>query len=139
MTLKTTFTFQDIDQVAHELLKQTETKVLCFYGEMGAGKTTLIKALVKELGGIDFANSPTFGLVNEYHNVKDELLGYHFDFYRIEKETEAMDLGFEDYLASPEWIFIEWPEKISSILPENSEKVYLRFIDENTRSIELNP
>lgn len=137
--MKTTFTLQNIDRVAQELLEQISSKTLCFYGEMGAGKTTLIKALVKELGGIDFANSPTFGLVNEYHKSGDELLGYHFDFYRIEKETEALDLGFEDYMASPGWIFIEWPEKISSILPEKSEKVHLRFIDENTRSIELNP
>ena len=137
--MKKEFTLETIDNVAKELLESMRGKVVCFYGEMGAGKTTLIKKLVEALGGIDAANSPTFGLVNEYHNKKNELLGYHFDFYRIEKESEIYDLGFEDYLASQAWLFIEWPEKVSSVLPENTENIHLRFIDENTRSIELNP
>ena len=133
------FSLEQIDEVARELVQSVSGKVLCFYGEMGAGKTTLIKKLVETLGGIDAANSPTFGLVNEYHSRKNELLGYHFDFYRIEHENEIYDLGFEDYLASKVWLFIEWPEKVSSVLPRNTENVHLRFIDENTRSIELNP
>ncbi|TAI48729.1 tRNA (adenosine(37)-N6)-threonylcarbamoyltransferase complex ATPase subunit type 1 TsaE [Flagellimonas allohymeniacidonis] len=137
--MKTEFTLQEIDAIAEQLVKSVKNKTLCFFGEMGAGKTTLIKALVKRLGGIDYASSPTFGLVNEYHDGSDELLAYHFDFYRIETEAEALDLGFEDYTSSDAWIFIEWPEKITSLLPENSEKVHLRFIDENTRSVELNP
>ena len=137
--MKKEFSLEHIDEVARELVQSVSGKVLCFYGEMGAGKTTLIKKIVKVLGGIDAANSPTFGLVNEYHSHKNELLGYHFDFYRIEQESEIYDLGFEDYLASKAWLFIEWPEKVSSVLPRNTENVHLRFIDENTRSIELNP
>ncbi|WP_422859831.1 tRNA (adenosine(37)-N6)-threonylcarbamoyltransferase complex ATPase subunit type 1 TsaE [Flagellimonas sp. S174] len=137
--MKKEFTLQNIDVVATELLNHVSGKVLCFYGEMGAGKTTLIKHLVKNLDGIDSANSPTFGLVNEYFSKKNKLLGYHFDFYRIEDESEIYDLGFEDYLNSNAWLFIEWPEKVSSVLPENTESIHLHFIDENTRSIEINP
>jgi tRNA threonylcarbamoyladenosine biosynthesis protein TsaE len=135
--LKITFKLEELDQVAKDFLKYTPGKIICLYGEMGAGKTTLIKAIVKELGGIDLANSPTFGLVNEYQNKNNELLAFHFDFYRIENEVEAMDLGFEDYLNSDGWIFIEWPEKIASLLPEDAVSVYLHFIDENTRSVEF--
>ena len=137
--MKKEFTLQEIDAIASELLDQVTGKILCFYGEMGAGKTTLIKHLVKNLHGIDAANSPTFGLVNEYFSKKNELLGYHFDFYRIEDESEIYDLGFEDYLNSKAWLFIEWPEKVTSILPENTDDIHIHFIDENTRSIELNP
>ncbi|PRX55064.1 tRNA (adenosine(37)-N6)-threonylcarbamoyltransferase complex ATPase subunit type 1 TsaE [Flagellimonas meridianipacifica] len=137
--MKREFTLKDIDDVAVELLNHVSGNVLCFYGEMGAGKTTLIKHLVKNLNGIDSANSPTFGMVNEYFSKKNELLGYHFDFYRIEDESEIYDLGFEDYLSSDAWLFIEWPEKVSSVLPDNTEFIYLQFIDENTRSIEINP
>ncbi|MCL4119995.1 UNVERIFIED_CONTAM: hypothetical protein GTU68_001380 [Idotea baltica] len=104
---------------------------------MGAGKTTLIKALVEELGGGTVANSPTFGIVNEYHKVDGELLGYHFDFYRLKDETEALDMGFEDYLAQDVWIFIEWPEKIQSFLPENASNITIDIIDPVTRRLEL--
>ena len=85
---------------------------------MGAGKTTLIKALVKELGGTDTVSSPTSGLVNEYETKTGELLGYHFDFYRLNDETEAMDMGLEDYLNTSAWIFMEWPEKIPGWFPQ---------------------
>ena len=105
---------------------------------MGVGKTTLVKALVKELGAVDVANSPTFGLVNEYHDENDSPLAYHFDFYRLNDEMEALDMGFEDYLNTGTWLFIEWPDKISSLLPEDAVGVFLHFIEENTRSIELN-
>ncbi|MEM9866366.1 MAG: tRNA (adenosine(37)-N6)-threonylcarbamoyltransferase complex ATPase subunit type 1 TsaE [Bacteroidota bacterium] len=137
--MKKEFQLEEINQIAQEVLRLVSRKTLCFYGEMGVGKTTLIKHLVSELGGIDAANSPTFGIVNEYHSKKKGLLGYHFDFYRIQSEDEVYDLGFEDYLASTAWIFIEWPEKVDSILPEKREVVRLRFVDEKTRSIELNP
>ena len=137
--MKKEFTLQEIEAIAAELLNQVTGKILCFYGEMGAGKTTLIKQLVKNLHGLDSANSPTFGLVNEYFSKKNELLGYHFDFYRIEDESEIYDLGFEDYLNSNTWLFIERPEKVTSVLPENTDDIHIHFIDENTRSIELNP
>ncbi|MCL6266032.1 tRNA (adenosine(37)-N6)-threonylcarbamoyltransferase complex ATPase subunit type 1 TsaE [Flagellimonas myxillae] len=134
--MKRTFQLSDINSVAQSLLENLPHKALCFYGEMGTGKTTLIRAMVKHLGGMDEANSPTFGLVNEYHDQQDDLLGYHFDFYRIESEAEALDLGLEDYLSSDAWLFMEWPEKVSALLPTNTVSIYLQFIDENTRSIE---
>ncbi len=137
--MKKTFQLETIDDIAREVLKSVSGKVLCFYGNMGVGKTTLIKQMVKCLGGIDGASSPTFGLVNEYHSKNDEVLGYHFDFYRIADESEVYDMGFEDYLASEAWLFVEWPEMVASVLPENHERIHLHFIDENTRSIELNP
>ena len=86
---------------------------------MGAGKTTLIKAILKEMGAIDSGSSPTFGIVNEYHNKDGELLAYHFDFYRLNDETEAYDMGLEDYLSQDCYIFIEWPEKIPSLILVN--------------------
>ncbi|WP_318308373.1 tRNA (adenosine(37)-N6)-threonylcarbamoyltransferase complex ATPase subunit type 1 TsaE [Flagellimonas crocea] len=136
--MKKTFQLGQIKDVAKELLQEVPNKVLCFYGDMGVGKTTLIKAMVLELGAGDVANSPTFGLVNEYSGHNDAPLAYHFDFYRINDEMEALDMGFEDYLNSGAWLFIEWPEKISSLLPDDSVGIFLRFIEENTRSIELN-
>ena len=136
--MKTTFQLSDISVVAKEILEAATNKTLCFYGDMGVGKTTLIKAMVKELGAVDEANSPTFGLVNEYADQHGMPLAFHFDFYRLNDEMEALDLGFEDYLNSSAWLFIEWPDKIKSLIPEDAVGVFLRFIDENIRSIELN-
>jgi ATPase, YjeE family len=136
--LKTTFQLSGIGEVAKTLLAAVPNKTICLYGEMGAGKTTLVKQLIRELGAVDVANSPTFGLVNEYDDAAGLPLAYHFDFYRLNDEMEALDIGFEDYLNSGKWLFIEWPEKIQSLLPEDSVSVFLHFIDENTRSIELN-
>jgi tRNA threonylcarbamoyladenosine biosynthesis protein TsaE len=131
MTYKET----DIAKVAQHIIKETTSKTLCFYGSMGAGKTTLIKALVKELGGTDTVSSPTFGIVNEYHHIDGSVLGYHFDFYRLNDETEALDLGFEDYLNQNTWIFIEWPEKIPSFLPDDALDLCIEILDETTRKI----
>ena len=136
--MKIIFSLSDIDTAAKRILEKVGSKTLCFYGQMGAGKTTLIKALVKQLGAVDMGSSPTFGLVNEYHDANDVLLAYHFDFYRIEDETEALDMGLEDYLNSSAWLFMEWPEKIQSLLSEDSIAIYLHFIDENTRSVDFN-
>ena len=136
--MKRNFQLDEINEVANEVLKNAPGKVLCLYGDMGVGKTTLVKALVKELGAVDMANSPTFGFVNEYSDENDNPLAYHFDFYRLNDEMEALDMGFEDYLNSDAWLFIEWPEKISSLLPEDAVRVFLHFIEETTRSIELN-
>jgi tRNA threonylcarbamoyladenosine biosynthesis protein TsaE len=135
--MKITFTDKELQSVAARILAIAPSKTLCFYGEMGAGKTTLIQALVKELEGADPASSPTFGLVNEYHTKAGNVLGYHFDFYRISQETEALDMGFEDYLYQDVWIFIEWPEKISTFLPEERTEIYLTIIDQHSRSVEI--
>ena len=132
---KIIYTVNEIFKIAQKIIDRAKSKTLCFYGEMGAGKTTLIKALVKTLGGIDAANSPTFGIVNEYHYANGEVLGYHFDFYRLNNEIEALDLGFEDYLSQGVWVFIEWPEKISSFLPENTTDISVKVLDAITREI----
>lgn len=109
---------QDIKQVAKLLISAVENhKILLFYGEMGAGKTTFIKAFCTALGVEDTVSSPTFSIVNEYHYPAGII--YHFDFYRLKNQTEALDLGLEEYLYSGEYCLIEWPEKISDLLPEN--------------------
>ncbi|SNY99846.1 tRNA (adenosine(37)-N6)-threonylcarbamoyltransferase complex ATPase subunit type 1 TsaE [Flagellimonas pacifica] len=132
------FHLNELNKAVSKILEfANREKTICFYGQMGAGKTTLIKELVNALGATDHGSSPTFGLVNEYHDKNGNLLAYHFDFYRIENEEQAMDIGLEDYLSSNVWLFIEWPEKIKSLLPNNAVSVYLHFIDENTRSIEF--
>lgn len=135
--MKKNFQLSELNAVAKSIVQKVQGRTLCFYGNMGVGKTTLIREIVKELGGIDYANSPTFGLVNEYHGASNQVIAYHFDFYRIENETEALDLGLEDYLSSDAWIFIEWPQKIDSLLYSDAVSIHLQFIDENTRSIEF--
>ena len=129
------FEHNTITKVARKLLEYSHEKVFCFYGPMGVGKTTLIKAIVKELEAIDSAKSPTYSMVNTYENTFGEVLAYHFDFYRIENELEAYDIGIEDYFNSNAYLFIEWPEKIPNLLPAKHQKVLLEFIDETTRSI----
>ncbi|WP_108246096.1 tRNA (adenosine(37)-N6)-threonylcarbamoyltransferase complex ATPase subunit type 1 TsaE [Muricauda brasiliensis] len=136
--MKRTFQLNEIHEVAKELLEKAPNKVVCLYGDMGVGKTTLVKAVVEQLGAVDITSSPTFGLVNEYSDVNDKPIAYHFDFYRLNDEIEALDMGFEDYLNSDAWLFIEWPEKIPSLLPNDAVSVFLHFIEESTRSIELN-
>lgn len=105
-----------------------EHKVIAFYGEMGAGKTTLIKAICKALGSKDTVSSPTFSLVNDY-KYGDEKHIYHFDFYRLNKETEALDMGCEEYFYSGNYCFIEWPEKIQSLLPANCLSITIQVTD----------
>ncbi len=129
------FSEPQIREVAKHVIATSRSKILCLNGPMGVGKTTLTKALVKELGGKDTVNSPTFGIVNEYRGVNGELLAFHFDFYRIKEEVEALDLGFDDYLNQDVWIFIEWAEKIPSLLPDEATHIFLEVIDETTRSI----
>ena len=126
-----------IDSIAKAVIQNAPSKILCLYGEMGAGKTTLIKELVKQLGGSDQGNSPTFSLVNEYHRKNGDLLGYHFDFYRLNDELEAYDIGFEEYLNQDCWIFIEWPEKVSSLIPVDATTIQIDIIDASTREIRI--
>lgn len=131
------YTENEISEIAKKVIENTKSKVLLFHAPMGAGKTTLIKAIVKHLGVANAGNSPTFGIVNEYESKEGQLLAYHFDFYRINDEMEALDMGFEDYLNQDVWIFIEWPEKIKSFLPENSTNVFIEVVDMQTRQIKI--
>lgn len=117
-----------------ELLKQNETKCVAFYGAMGSGKTTFIKALCKELGVIDVVNSPTFAIVNEYRTDEQGTI-YHFDFYRIEKVEEVFDMGYEDYLYSQEYCLLEWPELIENILPPHCLKAHLKQTPSGAREL----
>ncbi len=124
---------KDLKIFAAKLLNELGNhKIILFYGEMGAGKTTLIKYLCKELGVIDETSSPTYAIVNEYLT-KDEEPVYHFDFYRIEQESEVMDLGYEDYFYSGNYCFIEWPEKISGLIPEGTVNIAIQIDKENNK------
>ncbi|MCK0109713.1 tRNA (adenosine(37)-N6)-threonylcarbamoyltransferase complex ATPase subunit type 1 TsaE [Flavobacteriaceae bacterium S0825] len=133
--MKKVFDIQSIDEVAKELLANVKHKTILFYGDMGAGKTTLISALVKALGGLDDVSSPTFSIVNEYEVTNDKV--YHFDFYRIDNVTEVLDIGIEDYFYSGHWIFIEWPEKIEEILPLEADISYIKMNKDGSRTLEL--
>lgn len=129
-----TYTLSNLPQAAKYILENCHHKILLFYGEMGVGKTTLIKELAKQLGHTDLVSSPTFSLVNEYGNKNGKL--YHFDFYRIENEEEALSIGIEEYLYSDEWCFIEWPEKIKNLLPSVCHQIILsKENDNDTRRI----
>ena len=132
--MKKTFSIKEIDQIAKELIGVFSSKIVLFNGEMGAGKTTLISALVRALGGAEDASSPTFSIVNEY-KVADDFV-YHFDFYRIKNHYEALDIGVEDYFCSGYWNFIEWPEKIKMLLPKDVTIVNLTIENEDQRTIE---
>ena len=109
-----------------------DNTVFAFYGKMGAGKTTFIKAVCEELGVTDVINSPTFAIVNEYRS--GELI-YHFDFYRIKKLEEVYDMGYEDYFYSGALCFIEWPELIEDVLPGDAVKVYIDELEDGSRKI----
>jgi tRNA threonylcarbamoyladenosine biosynthesis protein TsaE len=127
----------ELKKIANEIIHISKSKILAFYAPMGAGKTTLIKAIVQALGGKDNVSSPTFGLVNEYADKNGELLGYHFDFYRLEDENEAMDMGLEDYLNTKGWVFMEWPEKIPNLVPIDAQIIKIEILNEKTRKLLL--
>ncbi|ARV08487.1 tRNA (adenosine(37)-N6)-threonylcarbamoyltransferase complex ATPase subunit type 1 TsaE [Winogradskyella sp. PC-19] len=130
-----TYTLNDIDSIAARLAEQFDAKTILFNGEMGAGKTTLIKAMVKAMGSIDVVTSPTFSIVNEYLTLNDAI--YHFDFYRIENIDEAYNFGIEDYFNSNHWLFIEWSERIASLLPKEICIVDISIDTETTRTLKL--
>jgi tRNA threonylcarbamoyladenosine biosynthesis protein TsaE len=128
-----TFNLDTIAIVAKDLLQLKETKVWLFKGEMGVGKTTLIKELAKQLGVKDTLSSPTFSLVNEYQTEEGKL--FHFDFYRIESEYEALDIGVEEYLHSGHLNFIEWPEKIATLIPQEYVEIVLNKNINGSRTV----
>jgi tRNA threonylcarbamoyladenosine biosynthesis protein TsaE len=128
---------KEINAVAKEFLSLVGNKrVFALYGAMGVGKTTFVKAICDEMGVEDTINSPTFSIVNEYHTPKEDII-YHFDFYRVEDVKEAYDFGYEDYFYSNAMCFIEWPEKIESILPNDAVDVLFEEESDGSRSITI--
>lgn len=126
-----------IDDAAIEFIKAMgDNTVFAFRGEMGAGKTTFIKAICENLGVSDTINSPTFAIVNEYRSDSGELI-YHFDFYRINKIEEVFDFGYEDYFYSGSLCFIEWPELIEELLPKDVVNVSIKALEDGTRNVSL--
>ncbi|MPQ48103.1 tRNA (adenosine(37)-N6)-threonylcarbamoyltransferase complex ATPase subunit type 1 TsaE [Marinifilum sp. N1E240] len=128
---------EEINSVAKEFLKLVgDKRIFAMHGAMGVGKTTFVKAICEEMGVEDTINSPTFAIVNEYHTAKEDII-YHFDFYRIDDVQEAYDFGYEDYFYSNAMCFIEWPEKIDSILPNNTVEVHFKEEADGARSIQI--
>lgn len=124
----TTFTAtstEDLPRIAEALLAAFKSRLVLFQGNLGAGKTTLIKALCQALGVEEEVSSPTFSVVNEYLT-RDGQEVFHFDWYRLEDESEAWDLGLEDYLERGDYLFMEWPEKVSNLLPFDFDKVEIQ-------------
>ena len=130
------YSLQDLPKIASEIISSAKNKTLLFYGQMGVGKTTLIKELCRSLGVLDNISSPTFSLVNEYQTANNDKV-YHFYFYRIEDEEEAFDIGIEDYFDSKNWCFIEWSENIENLLPLDAVEIHLSLLDDEQRNIQL--
>lgn len=129
---------ENINQAAREFIKYMgEANVFAFYGQMGAGKTTFIKAICEELGVEEVITSPTFAIVNEYKTASTGELIYHFDFYRIKKLEEVYDMGYEDYFYSGAICFLEWPELIETILPRKAVKVTIEEQKNGNRVVEF--
>ena len=134
MHMNKSYTLKHLTQIARQIIDASANKTLLFYGSMGVGKTTLIKEIVKQLGVDDVVSSPTFSLVNEYESSKGETI-YHFDFYRIQSEEEALDIGIEEYFYNNNWCFIEWPEKVKNLLPLNAVEIHLSLNKDESRNI----
>ncbi|NRD20138.1 tRNA (adenosine(37)-N6)-threonylcarbamoyltransferase complex ATPase subunit type 1 TsaE [Winogradskyella eckloniae] len=134
-TIEFTYHLKDIDAIAASVLEHLDAKTILFNGQMGAGKTTFINAMLKAMQSNDVATSPTFSIVNEYTIPNDKV--YHFDFYRINSIDEAYNFGIEEYLNSNFWLFMEWPERIDDLIPLDSQTITITSIDENKRSLKL--
>ena len=123
---------EELPLVAKELIDSCpNARIFAFYGGMGAGKTTFIKAICQELGVTDIVQSPTFSIINEYKTKRGESI-FHFDFYRIKNTVEVYDIGYEDYLYSGSYCFMEWPELVESLMPEEVVRVYISGDQERT-------
>lgn len=134
--MEITFSLDQLEEVANQILEQNPNKVILFHGEMGVGKTTLIKALTNKLGVKEATSSPTFSLVNEYQTTDNQTV-YHFDFYRLNHEIEALDMGADEYLYSGNWCFIEWAEKIPNLIPDSHSTISISLLSDGNRSLSL--
>ncbi len=127
---------KEISKIAENILNHTKPyKKFLLYGDMGVGKTTLIKELSLQLGVVDIVSSPTFSIVNEYVTLKNEKV-YHFDFYRLDDEKQIFDLGYEEYFFGNEYCFVEWPEKIVSLIGSDVVTIKI-YINKNKRIVEI--
>lgn len=123
-----------LPDVAEQILSATNgNRIFLFYGDMGAGKTTLIKSLCEKLGVDEAVTSPTFSIVNEYIGTANKL--FHFDFYRLKNQSEALDMGYEEYFYSDAYCFIEWPERIPDLLPEHYATISIKVQEDGARQI----
>ena len=120
----------ELDFISKEIIEKFKSKVFLFYGEMGVGKTAFIKSICNHLNVIDVVSSPTFSIVNQYVNDQDEFM-YHFDFYRTNNKNEIFDIGYEEYLFSDSFCFIEWPERLENLLPNKYLEIKMKLKDGN--------
>ena len=116
----------ELDFISKEIFEKFKSKVFLFYGEMGVGKTAFIKSICKHLNVVDVVSSPTFSIVNQYVNDQDEFM-YHFDFYRTNNKNEIFDIGYEEYLFSDSYCFIEWPERLDNLLPDKYLEIKMKL------------
>ena len=130
------FSLNQISEVANKIIAQNPKKTILVYGEMGVGKTTLIKQMCKNIGVQQATSSPTFSLVNEYQTIDNQLI-YHFDLYRLEQESEALDMGIEEYLYSGNRCFIEWAEKIPNLIPIEHSIINIELLNNGLRKLSL--
>lgn len=130
-------TIDDLDAVSMQITELTASySIFCFYGEVGAGKTTLIKKICSQLDVIDTISSPTYPIINEYATHNNTIVN-HIDLYRLSTIDEALQIGIEEYLDNGNLCFIEWPDNFESLLPTNHIKIFIRKLDTNNRSIEI--
>ncbi len=136
MTKDINYSIEEIGRTAKMILSlNPSSKIFIFNGEMGSGKTTLIKAIMKELGYEGTVSSPTFSIINEYLN-GDKI--YHFDFYRIKNKNELFDIGIDEYLSSNNRCFIEWPNLITDMLPDKHIELNIDIISSDDRKLTIN-
>jgi tRNA threonylcarbamoyladenosine biosynthesis protein TsaE len=134
--MNVTFSLDEINEVAQQVLATQPHKVILFNGEMGVGKTTFIKAFARQLGVKDTTSSPTFSLVNEYQTADKQYI-YHFDVYRLKSESEALDMGIDEYLYSGNWCCIEWAEKIPNLIPMEHSVIEIKTLSDGRRELTL--
>ncbi len=131
---KAVYNIENIDAIAKQIIEKIDKNLVLFNAEMGAGKTTLIKALCKQLGAKGTMSSPSFSIVNEYFLTSNKLI-YHFDFYRINDPSELFEIGIDDYISSKHLCFIEWPNIAKDFLPKDAHTLCINILDEKSREL----